>query len=185
MLYVALTNRGGVHPSARSCWRHSATDSPDCRRAGDISCRRALVIRSWTDIGCPSRGSCSVGDLFGRSTRRSGGHALLPSCRTGAAAAWGSPLPVVRKELAVEHDANSRASIRFPPLEREIEGDRAHDAVAEVLVDQRLERRSVHLQDLVEAVDGRIRRRKRVERAACRDLLKHGGCVLGQLEQAT
>src|SRR3954466_9827940 len=87
-------------------------------------------------------------------------------------------------ELAVESDAHSGAGIRFASLEREVERDRAHDAVAEILVDQRLERRPVHLEDLVEAVDRRIGRRKRVERAPCRDLLEDCRCVVGQLEEA-
>src|SRR4051812_32104837 len=106
----------------------------------------------------------------------------------GVAAAWGRgralSLPVVREELAVERDAHPRAGVRFASLEREVEGDRAHDAVAEILVNQRLERGPVHLQDLVEAVDRRIARRKSVKRAAGRDLLEHGGCVVGQLEEA-
>jgi hypothetical protein len=50
-------------------------------------------------------------------------------------------------------------------------------------VDERLERGAVDLQDLVEAVDGRVGRRQRLVVAAGRDLLEDRGGLGGKLEQ--
>src|SRR4051812_38129221 len=80
--------------------------------------------------------------------------------------------PLVRQELAVEDDPHARALLRLAPLNREIEADRAHDPVAEVLVDQRLDGLPVDLEYFVEAVDRRVRWRQRRERAAHRYLLE-------------
>ena len=65
-------------------------------------------------------------------------------------------LPLVGQPLTVEGDSDARAGVGFSAFEGDVEVDGAHDAVAEVFVDQRLESRSVDLQHFVESVDGRI-----------------------------
>ena len=96
----------------------------------------------------------------------------------GGTATWiragGSPL--VRQELPVQGDDRTvaRGVGLAPDVEAEVDG--ADDAVAELLVDELLDRRAVDLQDLVEPVNGRIGRDRRVSsaprvgwsRSACR-----------------
>jgi hypothetical protein len=88
-------------------------------------------------------------------------------------------------ELALERDPHTVTVGVLDPLDRHVEVDRAHDPVAEVLVDQGFERRAVDLQRLVEAVDRRVGRGQLTEGAARRDLLQDRGGVgvTGQLEQ--
>src|SRR4051794_13667010 len=94
-----------------------------------------------------------------------------------------SALPLVGQELAVEGDPYTCAGVGLAALERDVERDGAHDPVAEVLVDERLERRAVDLEDLVEAVDRRIGGREGVEGPARRDLLQDGHRLVGQAQR--
>ncbi len=64
--------------------------------------------------------------------------------------------PLIRKKLAVEHDSNSIASRVWNALDISAEVDGAHDPISELLVDQRLQRRPVNLDQLVQPVDRRI-----------------------------
>src|SRR3954447_15996676 len=61
----------------------------------------------------------------------------------------GSSLPLARQKLAVEDDPHPRPGLRLAPFDSDVERDRAHDAVAEVLVDERLQRQTADLEYLV------------------------------------
>src|ERR1700761_8742118 len=62
-----------------------------------------------------------------------------------------------RQILAVQRDDGTVTAFWIVDfLDVELEVDGADDAVAELLVNQRLQRRTVDLHHLVEAVDGRI-----------------------------
>ena len=66
--------------------------------------------------------------------------------------------PLVGQEFAVQRDDHPvAAGIGFTP-DVQAEVDRAHDAVAELLVDELLDRRAVDLEHLVEPVDRRVGR---------------------------
>src|SRR2546421_5109429 len=67
------------------------------------------------------------------------------------------PLPV-RQELSVVRELHAVALRVGDGVDVDLEVDRAHDAVAELLVDHRLDGRPVDLGDLVEAVDERVDR---------------------------
>src|ERR1700722_9629029 len=83
-----------------------------------------------------------------------------------------SPSPFsVWQELAVI-GKNDAVAVRVgPSLDVQFEINRAHDAIAEHFVDQRLDRRSVHLRHLVQPIDQRIDRYGAVQRALRGDLL--------------
>src|SRR5215469_5719942 len=68
-------------------------------------------------------------------------------------------------------------------LDRHIEIDRAHDAVAEFLLDQLLPGGAVNLNQLVEAIDQGIGRHRGRQRAAIGDLLQQAFFVFGEVEQ--
>jgi hypothetical protein len=57
-------------------------------------------------------------------------------------------------------------------LERHLEIDGAHDAVAELLVNQFLDGRAVDLDQLVKTIDGRVDRRRLLEPSAHRNGLQ-------------
>src|SRR5437879_4324103 len=66
--------------------------------------------------------------------------------------------PIVGKEFPVEcHHDTIAGGVRFL-LQVDTEVDGAHDPVAELLMNERLKRPAVHLQGLVEAVDGGVGR---------------------------
>jgi hypothetical protein len=71
----------------------------------------------------------------------------------------------VRQELAIHRDDDAIPLGILLLLHVQLEADRAHDAVAEHLVDDRLERRAIDLGDLVESVDERIDVHRLIERA--------------------
>src|SRR5689334_5042679 len=66
--------------------------------------------------------------------------------------------PIVGKKFPVEcHHDTIPGRMRFL-LQVDTEVDRAHDPVAELLMDELLDCPAVHLQSLVETVDGRVNR---------------------------
>src|ERR1700722_5167608 len=88
---------------------------------------------------------------------------------------------LVGQELARHGDLDAVAARVGLALHHHVEVDRRHDAVAELLLDQRLPGRAVDHDELVEAVDQRVGRRHR--RAAHRHLVEHRGLGLGEGEQ--
>src|SRR5215216_2103248 len=82
------------------------------------------------------------------------------------------PLPLVGQELAHVGDPDAVALRMLHPLQIHPEVNGAHDAIAELLVDQRLYGGAVDLRNLVNPVDGGIHRNVGVERSAHGDLLQ-------------
>ena len=81
-------------------------------------------------------------------------------------------LPRVRKELAIVGDLDARTSVSLLPLYVRVERYRAHDAVPELFVDQRLYRRAIALRDLVYPIDRRVGGDVLIQGPAQRDLLQ-------------
>src|SRR5262252_1079695 len=63
---------------------------------------------------------------------------------------------LIGQELAAHADAHAVAFLVGLPLDLHVEIDGAHDAVAELLLDQRLPGGAINLHQLVEAIDQRI-----------------------------
>src|SRR5690349_12058029 len=84
-----------------------------------------------------------------------------------------SPL-AVREKLAVHGDHHAVALRVVAALHVHLEVNSAHDPVAKLLLDQRLERGPVDLHDLVEAVDQRVGGHVQVKRALARVALECG-----------
>src|ERR1700760_4030790 len=91
--------------------------------------------------------------------------------------------PLVRQELAVQRHHHPVPGRVFLAGHVHPEVDRAHDPVAEFLVDEFLDRRPVDLEHLVEPVDGRVGRHRAVQRPAGRLQLQRHLRVLVQFEQ--
>jgi hypothetical protein len=70
-----------------------------------------------------------------------------------------------------------------PDMPRFCEVDRRHDAVAELLLDQRLPGRAADQHEFIEAVDQRIGRRPRRAGAAHRHLVEQRLIALAQAER--
>jgi len=105
------------------------------------------------------------------------GTAITPFCARISA-------PLVLQELAVQGDHDAVAARVGASVHVDPEVDGAHDAVAELLVDEFLDGRAVDLKYLVETVDRRIGGHLRVQRATGRDLDQRGGLVSAQLQDA-
>src|SRR6266545_5657857 len=90
---------------------------------------------------------------------------------------------LVRQELARHGDLHPVALLVGLALHGHVEVDGAHDAVAELLLDELLPGRAVDLHQLVEAVDKRIGRRHLGQRAAIGHLLEEQGLLLAEAEQ--
>src|SRR5215213_10098878 len=83
-----------------------------------------------------------------------------------------TPLPLIGQELALVGDPDAVALRMLYPLQIHPEVNGAHDAIAELLVDQRLYGGAVDLRNLVNPVDGGVHRNVGVERSAHGDLLQ-------------
>jgi hypothetical protein len=81
---------------------------------------------------------------------------------------------LVRQELSVHRDDDAISLGILFLLHVQLEVNRAHDAVAEHLVDDRLEGCAVNPGDLAETLDERIRGHCLVERSLGRKLLERG-----------
>src|SRR5690606_1862440 len=112
--------------------------------------------------------------LTGGVSRRSGGtdYAMASSRRrprrshpTSGTGVIESSVGLVGQELARHHDVDAIAATVRLALEVHLEVDGAHDPVAELFMDQRLERRAVDIDQFIEAVDQRVRRDRRRQRA--------------------
>src|SRR5712671_811758 len=89
---------------------------------------------------------------------------------------------LIWEEFAAEGQLDAVALGIGLAFDRHVEIDRAHDAVAEFLLDQFLPRRAIDLDELIKAVDQRIGRHYR-RRAAMGNLLQQPLFVLAELEQ--
>ncbi len=90
---------------------------------------------------------------------------------------------LVRQILSVKRNHRTRAALRIVDfLDVDLEIDCADDAVTELLVDQRLQRRTVNLQHFVESVDRRIGRYAIRNAAAHWDGLQQTDCVVAEFE---
>jgi AcrR family transcriptional regulator len=115
--------------------------------------------------------------LFGVDAILDGVQALID--RITRAGAWS---PLVREELAVQRHDHAVAIRVGIAADVEAEVDGAHDAVAELLVDELLDGRAVDLEHLVEPVDRRIGRHRGVQRPAGRLELQRELDVVAQLQ---
>ena len=81
----------------------------------------------------------------------------------------------VRQELAAhgDFDAITFGILHFVDIKREV--DRAHDAVTEMLLDHILQRHSIDLHDLVEAIDQGVSGDHWIEASLGGELLQSGG----------
>jgi len=89
----------------------------------------------------------------------------------------------VRQKLAGHADCDAVALGVGLARDVHVEVDCRHDAVAEFLLDQRLERRAVDHDQLVEAVDQRVGRRHRRAGAAERHFVGEGLLALAQASE--
>lgn len=88
---------------------------------------------------------------------------------------------LVGQKLAVQCDADAITGRILDPVGSEV--DRAHDPVTELLVDQNFERGPVHLDELIEAVDGRIDGNRSIQSSTRRDLLQRGGRLMAEAQR--
>src|SRR5476651_1889571 len=90
---------------------------------------------------------------------------------------------LVAQELAGHGDLHAVALLVGLALHGHVEVDGAHDAVAELLLDQLLPGGAIDLHQLVEAIDQRIGRRHLRQRAAIGHLLQEQRFFLAETEQ--
>src|SRR5215210_3295565 len=114
-----------------------------------------------------SSSSCCAGGLSRSTTKRS---VLLPAVRVQLSPAFSDrdsleimPLPLIGQELALVGDPHAVALRMLNPLQVHPEVDGAHDAIAELLVDQSLYSGAIDLRNLVYPVDGGVHRNIGVE----------------------
>src|SRR6266404_5104436 len=94
----------------------------------------------------------------------------------------GRSVLLIWEEFAAQGQLDAVAFRVGLALDRHVEIDRTHDAVAEFLLEQLLPRRAIDLHELVKALDQRIGRHYR-RRAAMGELLQQPLFVLAKLEQ--
>src|SRR5690606_29090019 len=92
-------------------------------------------------------------------------------------------IAAVRQEFARQHHLHPIALRVRLSLDVHGEIDRTHDAIAELLMDELLDGRTVHADDLVPAIDQRVRGYRAGQRSLVRHNLQPGDGLVRQFEQ--
>jgi hypothetical protein len=154
--------------------------SIDLNLTGDLDNNALIATRDLMQITAQNINNVSGGRLSGGTVELTARNDL--NNLSGIIAS--RSIHLVRQKLPRQHHIHPiPLRIRLAhDVHREV--DRAHDAVAEFLVDQFLDRQAVHIHDLVPAVDQRIGRHCGRQRTLVRHDLQPGRFLVCEVEQA-